>query len=189
MAHVPNARVLTALEDWRAEIEDDRLLLPETTSTYAGPRRIPKKLRGLVESVGLPVIGLGSCRLVFEMDDMGQRLALKVGFTQMGLYANQHEFEISQDLEKEMCATVYAMDDAGLWLIQRFVAIPRHLPFRQFCDLKSWIKEHGYIHWDAVRKNFGLLPDGRLVMVDLESLWPMDKDLESFANEPSRYLY
>ncbi|MHB1952175.1 MAG: hypothetical protein ACYCOU_00380 [Sulfobacillus sp.] len=120
---------------------------------------------------------------------MDQRLALKVGFTQMGLYANQHEFEISQALENEMCATVYAMDDGALWLVQRLVAIPRHLPFRQFCDLKSWIKEHGYIHWDAFRKNFGLLPDGRLVMVDLEGLWPTGKDLESFADEPSRYLY
>ena len=167
MKHQPSARVQTVLEDWRAEIESNDLRLPRHFNRSIA-RGVPRKLRPLAECVGLPVLGLGSCRIVFAL---GKKSALKVAYSQVGMAVNLLEHLISQVLDKNTHAAVRGMETLGLWLLQERVESVRYLGSRMMAEL---LHEMGvgseYVCWDLHSANFGRRVNGDLVLVDLEAL-------------------
>lgn len=138
---------------------------------------MPTQLEGLIESVGLPMLGVGSCRVVFEM---GRRLVLKVGFTAMGMVANQRELDAYNAVGDVFCAKVLAVEPAGLWLVQERVEVPQRLKRATWMLVLNQVqRRYGYVCFDAHSQNFGRRPNGDLVLVDLEhvsnlppSAWP-----------------
>lgn len=158
--------MLTALEDWRSEIEDNRLRLSSSSVGLSGPRRIPTQLQDLIEGIGLPVLGVGSCRLVFELE---RRLVLKVGFTAMGMAANRRELSAYNAVGDVFCAKVLAVEPAGLWLVQERVEVPQRLKRATWMRVLNQVqRRYGYVCFDAHSQNFGRRPNGDLVLVDLE---------------------
>lgn len=165
--------ILTVIEDWRSEFENDTII---TIRDLSQQRRRNKKyvntiFHEIAKQLGLPAISLGSCRMVFGLD--GTRV-LKIGFSRWGLQANILEAEIAKHLSPEIHAVVHAAAQDGLWLMQESVqSVDIDLRTKEAMRLRKALSESAgcspYVT-DFCRNNVGRRPNGSLVLLDLELL-------------------
>ncbi len=174
-------RLLATLELWRPAFTDNRLLLIRDgtdTQRARAPRTIPRRhpralsriLHVIADQLGMSLLGFGSCRAVF---DLSSDCVLKVGFSQLGLCANQLEADIASRLPDALHARVYRAAPDGLWLVQERVEVAavdmRCRDARQLRRaLAAFLGCRPHL-LDLHRGNVGRRADGTLVAVDLES--------------------
>lgn len=146
-------------------------------------------LPDLADEIGLPLLGYGSARMVFALSD---DKVLKVALTRYGMQANRRELFAATRLPQNLVAQVYEGDADGLWLVQERVQIlddaSKDLRPRMWAisnDIREIIPQaQSDVHYG----NFGYRRDGSLVMVDLESVSPIEEVLRPGEQEIDRFL-
>ena len=167
---MPSQRVLTALEDWRSEFEDDRIIKARDRVTgHTDTRYVKRSFRKIADQLGLEAISFGSCRMVFALSP---HRVLKVGYSRFGMRSNLLEAEASRDLPRRLRATVYDVASDGLWLVQERASKQRiNMRYSEARQLRLALERafDDYVN-DFHSGNIGRRRDGSLILLDLEFL-------------------
>lgn len=167
---------LSVLERWRPRFEADELL----TMRDIKQADISAVFAALSGELVLPYLGHGSSRVAFGLD---ATKVLKVGFSRCGMQSNRREMAAAALLPTHLQAKVCGGADDGLWIVQERVTVLEDWPTGHEDEELERIRlevEHAAPQGvcDAAPDNFGRLPDGRLVLVDIESLVPLGAVLQ-----------
>lgn len=163
--------ILGVLERWRPRVEADELL----TVRDVKKEDLGNIFRALGGELGLPYLGCGSSRAAFAIS---LDRVLKVGYSRCGMQSNRREVVAAGRLPQDLYAKVHSCAPDGLWLVQeRVTAIEDWLGKGSYeeADCLRTEVEHAVPDGvcDAIPENFGRLPNGRLELIDIESLVPI----------------
>lgn len=173
--------VVGVLEDWRSRFESDEVIHLRDVEE-ADLDNLFDEIAG---QLGLPLLGYGSARVVFALDS---ERVLKVGYSRCGMQSNRREMAAAKILPPNVHAKFCGGSPDGLWIVQERATALGEVAYDEVARLRTEAEAAvpGGV-CDAAPDNFGRLPDGRPVLVDIESLAPIGDVLHPGEQAAKRY--